>query len=65
MLEWLRPGRDHQLAREQYADRESATDRARRKDAEARVRRTQRHHRRAADPDAFDGNGFTRRRRGA
>jgi hypothetical protein len=29
---WLRPGNDHQLAATRYADRESATDSAARKD---------------------------------
>lgn len=30
MLHWLLPGRDHQLAAERYAGRESATERAER-----------------------------------
>ncbi|MFD8549789.1 hypothetical protein [Streptomyces sp. NPDC059649] len=62
MLEWLKGGNDRQLARERYADRESATDRARRKESEARTRRAQRHQQRATDPDPFDANGFTGRR---
>ncbi|MGA4954073.1 hypothetical protein [Streptomyces lydicamycinicus] len=61
---WLRPGNDHELARTQYADRESASDRARRKESEARVRRAQRHQRAARDTDPFDAQGFTRGRRG-
>ena len=31
-LDWLIPGRDHELARTKYPDRESATATARRKD---------------------------------
>jgi hypothetical protein len=40
---WLFGGNDHELARTQYADRESATKRAARKEAEASERRRQRH----------------------
>lgn len=36
---WLRPGNDHELAATRYAGRESASDRAARKDAEASQRR--------------------------
>lgn len=35
---WLRPGNDHQLARTQYAGRESASDEAARKDRARRSR---------------------------
>ncbi|MFG2533539.1 hypothetical protein [Streptomyces sp. NPDC048516] len=64
MFEWLRGGNDHELARTRYADQESATARARRKETEARVRRAQRHQRTASDPrDPFDANGFSRRGR--
>ncbi|MFD5737911.1 hypothetical protein [Streptomyces sioyaensis] len=64
-LRSLVPGNDRELARTDYSDRESATDRARRKEAEASARRAQRHQRSAADPDPFDANGFRRGRRGA
>lgn len=43
LFNWARPGNDHQLAATQYAGRESATDRAARKEAEASDRRRQRH----------------------
>lgn len=39
MFSWLAGGNDHELARTQYAGRESATDRAARKDAEASQKR--------------------------
>ena len=37
-LSWLRPGNDHELARTQYADRESASDEAARKERARRSR---------------------------
>jgi hypothetical protein len=37
-LSWLAPGNDNELARTQYAGRESATDRAARKGRAARTR---------------------------
>ncbi|MEU7191742.1 hypothetical protein [Streptomyces sp. NPDC045369] len=60
MFGWLRPGRDHELARTCYAGRESATDRAKRKEAEVAARRRARHHRSARDVDPFDRNGYAR-----
>lgn len=49
----LKPGDDHQLAAEQYADRESASDRA------ARLRREQHRARVARDGDS-SGQSFRR-----
>ncbi|SEF16577.1 hypothetical protein SAMN05428942_7302 [Streptomyces sp. 2112.2] len=63
VLRSLIPGNDRELARTDYSGRESATERARRKEAEARARRAQRHQRSAADPaDPFNRDGFTKRR---
>jgi hypothetical protein len=66
-LSWLMPGNDHQLAAEQYPDRESATDRAARKDAEraerdAHLRRAN-HHRAAAKADRKGAAWETKQRR--
>ncbi len=51
----LIPGNDHELAATQYADRESASDRAARKDAERAARAAQAnraaHHRNAVKAD--------------
>lgn len=45
LFSWIMPGNDHQLAAEQYPDRESASDRA------ARVRREQHNARVNRDGD--------------
>ncbi|MFL4497361.1 hypothetical protein ACJ6WD_39915 [Streptomyces sp. VTCC 41912] len=64
-FDWLRPGADRELAATRYAGRESATDRAARKEAEASAARGRGSRRAAADPvDALDRNGFPRRRKG-
>lgn len=52
---WLFGGNDHELARTQYADRESASDRAARKDAEREAKKAKAnraaHHRSAVQAD--------------
>ncbi|MFJ8054935.1 hypothetical protein [Streptomyces sp. NPDC096142] len=50
----LKPGNDAELARTQYAGRESATDRANRKDRERRSSRATRAARRGQAWDAKD-----------
>lgn len=63
LLAWLLPGNDHQLAAEQYVGRESATDRAARKQRErderdAKARRAS-HHRRGARDAAREGQAWS------
>lgn len=51
---WLRPGRDHELAATQYADQESASVTAARKDRERRSNRATKAARRGQKWDAKD-----------
>jgi hypothetical protein len=53
---WLRPGRDHQLAAEQYAGRESASAKASRKNRE-------RYHAKGVRRAARQGQAWTDRQR--
>lgn len=53
-LSWLIPGNDHELARTQYADRESASGQAARKERAARSRSATKAYRKGQKWEARD-----------
>lgn len=56
-------GNDRELAATKYAGRESASDRAARKEAEASARRRRSHHKSGADRAARKGQAWSAKQR--